>query len=81
MAAIRKATIDVMQTNDVPAEKADMTIRLTLENSEDFVGVNPLKFPMMMTIFVGNEDNQVVFYRRFLSVFCLPFFFLLRLQD
>ena len=81
MAAIRKAIIDVMQTNDVPAEKADMTIRLTLENSEDFVGVNPLKFPMMMTIFVGNEDNQVVFYRRFLSVFCLPFFFLLRLQD
>jgi len=81
VAAIRKATIDVMQTNDVPAEKADMTIRLTLENSEDFVGVNPLKFPMMMTIFVGNEDNQVVFYRRFLSVFCLPFFFLLRLQD
>jgi len=81
VAAIRKAIIDVMQTNDVPAEKADMTIRLTLENSEDFVGVNPLKFPMMMTIFVGNEDNQVVFYRRFLSVFCLPFFFLLRLQD
>lgn len=66
MASIPNVSLEVIQTNEEPAEKADLTLKLILQNHESFVGVNPNKFPVIMTLFVGNENNEVVFYRRFL---------------
>jgi len=63
--AIPRVHIDVKQLNEAPSDKAEMTVRLSLVNPETFQGVNQNKFPVMLVFFVGNEDNEVVFLRRF----------------